>query len=220
LVNGLAPGRPDSVGGHRSAERAKETAKPLTNPGWLGCRRTHEPVDADCAGAGETRNPVYGFAGGNLYECIPVPEYLQQRNLSRPEALIAALRAGSAADDVDCARIPRCPSWHCDGLAARYLGRQAERKGGAPPGGADARAAGDFISEPIRGWGSHAKPGWRSAPVESSPDTAKISGASQPGERLRDGVRCAVEVVGTPETTARGEDLLAYLRRNAHATHG
>lgn len=188
-MNRLAPGWPDSVGSHRLAERAKEAAKPFTNPGWLGCRRTREPVDADCAGAGETCDPLYGFTGGNLYERIPVPEHLQQRNLSRTEPLIAALRAGSAADDADRTWIPRCSPWHGDGLAARYLSRQAERKGGAPPGRAGAQAAGDLIGEAIGGRGSHAEPGWHSAPVESSPDTAKISGASQPGERLRDGAR-------------------------------
>jgi hypothetical protein len=67
-------------------------------------------------------DPVYGFRGGNFDKGIPVPEYLQQRDLGRAEALVAAHGAGGAADDADCAGIPRRSSRHSDALAARHLG--------------------------------------------------------------------------------------------------
>ena len=59
--------------------------------------------------------------GRNFDKPVPVAEHLEQRDLSRTEPLIAALRAGGAADEVDGARVARRSPWHCDRLSTRHL---------------------------------------------------------------------------------------------------
>jgi hypothetical protein len=102
-------------------ERAEKAAKPLTNTGWLGYRRANESVEPNHMSVDETRDPSHGFVVGDLHEGVPFSEHLEQGHLSRTEPLLAALRAGGAADKVDRARVLWRASGHGDRLAAGYL---------------------------------------------------------------------------------------------------
>jgi len=120
-ANRLASRRPNRDGGRRSSERGEKMSKPLADTRWLGCRGANKAVDAKRPGVDEAPDPIHGVGG--LDECIPVAEYFEQRDLHRTEPLVAALRAGGAADDVDGARVARGSPGNGDRLPAWHLCR-------------------------------------------------------------------------------------------------
>ncbi|MGH2767865.1 MAG: hypothetical protein ACRDIF_02790 [Actinomycetota bacterium] len=103
-------------------ERAEKTSKPLTNTRRLRHRRANEPLEANRITVNEARDSIYGVSR-NLDEAVPVAKYFEHRDLSRTKHLVAALRAGSAANEADRTRVPRCSSGHGDRLATRHLRR-------------------------------------------------------------------------------------------------
>lgn len=186
---------------------------------WFGDRRSYEPIKANGSAVGKPPDSIDRVARGNFHQGVPISEHLEQRDLSRAEPLIPAFRARCATHEVDSTWTPGSSSRNCNRLAPRHLGGQTERKSRAPTGGAGTWAADDFVGEAIRRWGSHAQAGWRSTPVEPSPNATELSGLGEPRERLRNRIWRCVEVHGTPEAITGREDPLPDRCGHARFTH-
>jgi hypothetical protein len=127
------------------ADTDEKVAKTLTYQRRFSRSRPGELVNADGACVDEACNTVGGIRVRQLNERRPVPEYLQERDLSGAEPLASALRASGPADQPSCTGIPGHPARHSDHVIARDLRRQAQFKGSAKPCRTDAWTADDLF---------------------------------------------------------------------------
>jgi hypothetical protein len=101
VANGLAPGRPNSLGVISSTDGAEKVAKLFTDPWGLGRRSSDQPIDTDRTSLGKVLEPIESVRRWDLDQSIPIPEHLEDGHFRWSKSLVAPPRARSTTHHVD-----------------------------------------------------------------------------------------------------------------------